>query len=1708
MIPASGYLKNEGHMSQTTYPFDPLRSNAACVVKETLAQPTNAKRVLFPTAAPFYQKGFTVTDNGRPMVEGIDFYFTHRYVTGTHQTAQRIYGSIWIVNPDCVGPYALTYNTLGGNYLIDATRRAAYIATMGHPNTDYWEQVMGEDRFFPPVDIQFDRDAFIWEPQLIEAIDNVATAIANKDEHKNALSQLISCIADISDKDMIASVWNAHLHSTGVKHGETHFDAGALHKNGIAQNTLSFESMDLTQITDYILGALDFSWITVDKFPLMEKRRLLGAMYLRDNLACLSYRNPAGKLVPVITFDKGIFTAMVPNNVLINGDIDSNGGDVRIIVGNNTLRVNGSGNAQDDSQITLNGVPFITTDTLYSSPAFASQVDAPDVSYANNSDVSFSGTGKTDSPLSATANFPIASDVALGLAKLSQVGDVSRGVGISQKAVTDLRDEIADLLPDTRTINGKRLNANVPFTAADIGLAYAPNVSDANYPASIQHVDALAGKSPANHTHEFSAVTLPIADTTKFGITELGNTETNPTGSALDGGTASSFLSDVDQGAYSVDDMLPNGALEMVRYSPDGYISAPVNGLFLGTGQNPTYPTFYGEFENDGTFVFLRNGLDVDGSGVFYSSCTFNEDGSIADIVPTSVAYTPNGLSGETAIAALSGNNGCFLLKTSAGYRIVVTDGTMRVSHHHSCLIANVGLTIPVDTLTAIVGDEVWLVIPTFTASYARFQIYTVKLATVMASTEVTLTAKAMTGPDLYTVGQTATTTFRFASSVITTTGSQSLLMASDTLATTVINSHGTTIALEQQGDYVRLMFEITYYAWTADDALKTAYPLRVATFQLGATVNRLTNAVVAKTNVQLPVSVTRTQIGDGVRPTVSQLAAPSLPLSNAYLCRNRDRVMALATNQNAASIYPVVYNGDSVSPDYYDQIDVDTVKFKMLGNGVPCMGPHADALAGPMYGWGELGGKQAFVKRSNHNPILVTYDTTSDYATPGLGAVSRTDLTNEQVDQFANMLYVGSSETIAGCVVNSKTGLAYSTLSGTTPGGQVTVTAAAFLSVNAAVKAMNLFTVDWLIEEYGELIIPTDPTLPAVYLYSWLQWDDSTKTRKEAHNRMFDVTLANRTGVISQITLGAGYGGASMINAVVDVSYPTSFLGNWQIGTLDDGNLVYIMNSRFTANRSRQPQSTSRIAIYNPTAKAWQYTSVITVTDQVPSGWCYNKTLGAFVLSGSTNREELYAMVRGKTMATIKTGTTTQNILQFEKPANPWLVSFTEKVFGYMNGRGVLYPVKSIDLSKVTASYKSRTFYLYATSASAGVGDYTASLTLLDDTASRILIGTVVTGNYGIVALQCNARTRLLSFRELEDHAANHIVHGFEEFTKSNIGLSKVANKPAQSALVYPTPASQYANWWIFTHQPTDPYFVLNAIWDGWSYSGSNWSRSTLSSKFTGVVSDKAVGDYTLSACFTTTDATKTETALVLAMFDDGNEQHTLTLVRSNSDLDRGVGDTESYRRCGVYYDYGLPTCKLIKLIYNDGPIADAVDLNWRVKAVRSGDMFTVYTSPIISGSLPGKGNTVATGTFTLNDLPELAIFKDTNRYGYAVRGGRVSITVENDAYSDPLNNYATVAAVYDELYWGANVTLSGVTTDTGTVPLPAGHSASDTFTVLVPFSKPTNTTGSPIKSFLVKMDDATRKVTALATLANGVTKAIPVEYYVMVLPKARSYT
>ena len=157
-------------MTQTVYLFDPHGVDAKCLISnESRAVPAlgGRFRCIIPSAAPFYRKGAVVKVGARVLKEGIDFYFGHQYIRGTHQTAQMIYGSILILDATVTTPVTLSYQTLGGQYTVTDARITQYLANeLTDPIAASWESVMGNDLYFPPVDIAYDIDNWSGENEL------------------------------------------------------------------------------------------------------------------------------------------------------------------------------------------------------------------------------------------------------------------------------------------------------------------------------------------------------------------------------------------------------------------------------------------------------------------------------------------------------------------------------------------------------------------------------------------------------------------------------------------------------------------------------------------------------------------------------------------------------------------------------------------------------------------------------------------------------------------------------------------------------------------------------------------------------------------------------------------------------------------------------------------------------------------------------------------------------------------------------------------------------------------------------------------------------------------------------------------------------------------------------------------------------------------------------------------------------------------------------------------------------------------------------------------------------------------------------------------------------------------------------------------------------------------------------------------------------
>ena len=85
-------------MPQFAYPFDPHADNDANIVKaeqHVLSQDMPSYRVILPSFAPFFETNdLIITCNDKPLLNGFDYYLSHRYFRGVERTGKLMYLSL------------------------------------------------------------------------------------------------------------------------------------------------------------------------------------------------------------------------------------------------------------------------------------------------------------------------------------------------------------------------------------------------------------------------------------------------------------------------------------------------------------------------------------------------------------------------------------------------------------------------------------------------------------------------------------------------------------------------------------------------------------------------------------------------------------------------------------------------------------------------------------------------------------------------------------------------------------------------------------------------------------------------------------------------------------------------------------------------------------------------------------------------------------------------------------------------------------------------------------------------------------------------------------------------------------------------------------------------------------------------------------------------------------------------------------------------------------------------------------------------------------------------------------------------------------------------------------------------------------------------------------------------------------------------------
>ena len=234
---------NVGKLVQ--YPFDPTgmsKQNHVEEIYDLTDTNRNEFNYIIPRYAPFYSSSVKIerldTEDNQPLVLEKD----HDYYLGGHfgemepyvGGKQRIESLILFDDRRITGRYKVTYQTLGGSFILDATGYAAQIANyLVNPLQTPWAEIVGRPVNYPVKPHGHDVGELVGVQDLIDAI--LQLSAANREIAKAEAAQA-SAVADLLDETaamrQLSRDTKANVQNLMNQVQEKYLDIKALIRNG------------------------------------------------------------------------------------------------------------------------------------------------------------------------------------------------------------------------------------------------------------------------------------------------------------------------------------------------------------------------------------------------------------------------------------------------------------------------------------------------------------------------------------------------------------------------------------------------------------------------------------------------------------------------------------------------------------------------------------------------------------------------------------------------------------------------------------------------------------------------------------------------------------------------------------------------------------------------------------------------------------------------------------------------------------------------------------------------------------------------------------------------------------------------------------------------------------------------------------------------------------------------------------------------------------------------------------------------------------------------------------------------------------------------------------------------------------------------------------------------------------------------------------
>lgn len=1333
--------------------------------------------------------------------------------------------------------------------------------------------------------------------------------------------------------------------------------------------------------------------------------------------------------------------------------------------------------------------------------------------YKDSDTMIFSGNGNGSSPLKVTVPMPDAGSSTAGLALMMQQGSASAGPrAVSQKAVTDAKGLLDSLVPTSRRVAGQALEADIIIDKGSFGLDRVDNVADIDYPANSHHYGALENKSPKVHSHQPSDLIVQVADLTKKGITKFAKDRGNAEDVAIRNDFVARLADTANVQITDAKQYMPDDVLSITRYGTYSYLPIPAQGNYPAAGIGGS--TAVGELEDDGTFVFLRNGGDAISVGAYYAYCKMNKDGTIAKFVPTTMEYTPPGLpDGVKVRSVVRGSEGVFFfVGTDDVNYMALTNGTMDFTKHKVVKVLGVNVR-SIDIHPIIAEGKVCIVNTAMEGSGRIFvRLWTVPLASIDDTTkEVTPQQIQLSGNDLYGNAIAPVDTFYF------TKIGQSANAADEPLAHFTTSKWGTRnvrhaandFDIVARGDKLRVLNCVQSYFSNSATSSGAEWPMSFV-------IDLTARTVAHDYSGQMPIVVD----DSGIHPqrhASAETCGFSGASGNALGVIIRSKGVVFAIGSNGTEWVPTMRSMDQVDKtrDEFDDYHMMNRSTRAL-SGIHFIGNYGSALAGGMKCLRMINGNRMIANVSS-GACIFEYDPAGGFGVDGYGPTMNRKMLDGPTFEGIKRI---PSVVKGGVVINQGFVFADGNLGGNSKfegdalSVPISVDQAEWDKLRAACRTWwNGLGVDpnYFIDDRLMLYVTAEADIPPIVVYYAARWQNNDKIVKGKQAVVFEATVTKRTGNIGSVQLGSII--VEQQPVFNHVGFNTDFYqrAGTHYGQLDGGRWwMALQSGPAMPGVGSAAYSWSPILVFNTNTKAWEWSGWTSPAYHTTDGFIFTPEWGPGDTFRDSTAEAVYANVRGLTMAEWVTGNSTRKVLQMTRVQEGWSVYFTEEVQGIMNGNQWQFPKKGFDLKALFPSgYANSKFHIYA-DVTSGSADYRFSKTELPESFQLVKVGYCETDAERITALRVDAVTSITNFRELEDHINATNVHGLDRFNKETLGYGKVANYAPQFELSNIGFADVFNSWKRFSHHAANWNQPANSTeLNAWEYdAATDTVKCTVnSSSYIGFVSDKEIGDFNFDVevglPLSSTDGDNDSITLVIAFKTKDGKEHNLSVVRSGS-IENHLKVTTLF---GVYYDYQLPDQKTVGVV-DTGETSFVWKGHYaRMRIKRRGEAFVVESTPATQSSWAAATDSdfVHKIEFTLNDLPELAVFKGLNRFGYGALSQTHSTYrafVRPDV--DDRAHYATMGAVLKELYWQQNIAIiTGTVRDGGVVPMPQGFAAKETMTFLYPHRRVEGDpmANRPMIGFGISFNETTRVATAKANYAGGFDP-IELAYYVVGMP------